>query len=109
MIMATMNNNHIALTMDSCFVSTLESAQTSSYDTYSGSGSSHSDAEYDVEDSTFVNHSVPFPWKLHEMLEIAEQENFTNIVSWLPDRQSFKVYQTDIFVQDIMPKYVSDY
>jgi hypothetical protein len=32
-----------------------------------------------------------FPWKLHEMLELAEKEDFENIVSWLPSGRSFKV------------------
>jgi hypothetical protein len=62
----------------------------------------HSD---DGDEDKFVNHSVPFPWELHEMLEAAENEVFTNAVSWLPDYQSFKVHQTETFVNDIMPKY----
>jgi len=46
-----------------------------------------------------------FPWKLHEMLELAEKEGFEEIVSWLPDAKSFKVYNPNIFVHKIMPKF----
>ena len=46
-----------------------------------------------------------FPWKLHEMLELAEEEGFGGIVSWLPDGKSFKVYNPNIFVQKIMPNF----
>lgn len=57
------------------------------------------------EDGAFVNHAVPFPWKLHEMLEAAEMEGFANIVSWLPDRCSFRVHKVEVFVRDIMPRF----
>lgn len=46
-----------------------------------------------------------FPWKLHEMLELAEQEGYEKIVSWLPDGRSFKVYTPNEFVQKIMPNF----
>lgn len=57
------------------------------------------------DDDKSINHSVPFPWKLHEMLEAAEKEDFMSIVSWLPDSTSFKVYRIDVFVRDILPIY----
>mmetsp|Transcript_5917 Transcript_5917/g.6370 ORF Transcript_5917/g.6370 Transcript_5917/m.6370 type:complete len:127 (+) Transcript_5917:137-517(+) len=46
-----------------------------------------------------------FPWKLHEMLELADQEGYDNIVSWLPDGRSFKVHAPNDFVQKIMPNF----
>jgi len=46
-----------------------------------------------------------FPWKLHEMLELADQEGYDNIVSWLPDGRSFKVYAPNDFVHKIMPNF----
>lgn len=64
------------------------------------SGASSSSMEYHG-----VHQAVPFPWKLHEMLEEADSNNFTNIVSWLPDHSSFRVHQPEIFVNQIMPKY----
>jgi len=51
------------------------------------------------------NNALPFPWKLHEMLDESEKMGLTNIVSWLPDRKSFRVHNPDTFVQDIMPKW----
>lgn len=110
MIMAHMHNQPMALAIDSCFISTAGTAPLShSCDNYSSTGSSPSDVDDDGDDGNLVNQSVPFPWKLHEMLEIAEKENFANVVSWLPDHKSFKVYQTETFVRDIMPKYVSNH
>jgi len=46
-----------------------------------------------------------FPWKLHEMLELAGQEGYDNIVSWLPDGRSFKVYTPNDFVKKVMPNF----
>ena len=46
-----------------------------------------------------------FPWKLHEMLELAEPVGFEEIVSWLPDGKSFKVYNSANFVRKIMPNF----
>jgi hypothetical protein len=48
--------------------------------------------------------NVQFPWKLHEMLDDADVEGFSDIVSWLPD-STFKVHQTGVFVEGIMPRY----
>jgi hypothetical protein len=46
-----------------------------------------------------------FPWKLHQMLEDAEIEGTTSIVSWLSDNKSFKVHKQEEFVGQIMPRY----
>jgi hypothetical protein len=46
-----------------------------------------------------------FPWKLHKMLELAEDEEFEGIVSWLPGGKSFKVHDAKSFVQNIMPNF----
>jgi hypothetical protein len=46
-----------------------------------------------------------FPWKLHDMLEAAESNNFGHIVSWEPDGVSFKVHKSGEFVTKIMPLY----
>ncbi|OEU08623.1 hypothetical protein FRACYDRAFT_196221, partial [Fragilariopsis cylindrus CCMP1102] len=39
------------------------------------------------------------------MLELADQEGFDNIVSWLPDGRSFKVHDPSEFVEQIMPNF----
>jgi hypothetical protein len=46
-----------------------------------------------------------FPWKLHDLLEETESNNFSHIVSWEPDGVSFKVHKIDEFVTKIMPLY----
>ena len=48
---------------------------------------------------------VLFPWKLHEMLDAAEERKFTSVVSWLPDSKSFKVHDKETFVSLIMPQF----
>jgi hypothetical protein len=49
---------------------------------------------------------IQFPWKLHEMLDNADVEGFSDIVSWLPgSTNSFKVHQRGVFVEGIMPRY----
>jgi hypothetical protein len=49
--------------------------------------------------------SVPFPWRLHEMLDAAETEGFESIVSWLPDGRSFRVHDPVVFVDKVMKKF----
>jgi HSF-type DNA-binding len=59
---------------------------------------------------------MPFPWKLHEILEYVEGsgggrgvngelENLQAIVSWLPSGKAFKVHQPAEFEQRILPLY----
>mmetsp|Transcript_18085 Transcript_18085/g.43770 ORF Transcript_18085/g.43770 Transcript_18085/m.43770 type:complete len:368 (-) Transcript_18085:131-1234(-) len=49
--------------------------------------------------------SVPFPWRLHEMLDAAEVEGFESIVSWLPNGRSFRVHDPVVFVDKVMKKF----
>jgi hypothetical protein len=45
-------------------------------------------------------------WKLHEMLDNADVEGYSDIVSWPPDStNSFKMYQPAVFVEGMMPRY----
>ena len=48
---------------------------------------------------------VLFPWKLHDMLDAADEKGFTSVVSWLPDGRSFKVHDKETFVSLIMRRY----
>jgi hypothetical protein len=50
---------------------------------------------------------IPFPWKLHEMLDDAEKdEGFQSIISWLPDHENaFRVHNAAAFVDLVIPKY----
>lgn len=49
--------------------------------------------------------TLPFPWKLHEMLTGADAEGYADIVSWLPDSNAFRVHQPKAFVEKVMPRY----
>lgn len=60
-----------------------------------------------LEDAAFsgASHAIPFPWKLHEMLEAADVQGFDSVVSWLPDNNSFKVHNQQAFVSQVMPRF----
>jgi hypothetical protein len=47
---------------------------------------------------------LPFPVKLYEMLEDAEEQGFSHIISWKSDN-SFMVYDSDAFVKQVAPGY----
>ncbi len=46
-----------------------------------------------------------FPTKLHNLLENAEKRGYANIISWQEGGTSFKVWNAEVFVSTIMPKY----
>jgi hypothetical protein len=46
-----------------------------------------------------------FPWKLHNVLEDAERNGFTNIVSWTMGGRAFKVHNQRDFENTIMKRY----
>ena len=48
---------------------------------------------------------LQFPWKLHEMLHLAEKNGKTDIISWLPGGNGFKVHDKEKFCAEIMPGY----
>ena len=48
---------------------------------------------------------LPFPLKLYEMLEDAEEQGFNDIVSWNSDGNGFMVHDTTSFVMKIIPSY----
>ena len=48
-----------------------------------------------------------FPHKMYDLLEDVEQKNLDDIVSWLPDGESFKIHSQVGFEQTIMPMYFS--
>lgn len=48
---------------------------------------------------------VPFPWRLHQMLEDIEKSGGDSIVSWLPDGHHFQVHNPQLFMQRIIPKF----
>lgn len=50
--------------------------------------------------------ALPFPFKLHVMLDNAEAEGYSTIVSW-EGEDCFLVHSKDSFVKDIIPRYFS--
>jgi hypothetical protein len=53
----------------------------------------------------FRNTDLPFPWKLHMMLEHAQQHGLDAIVSWMPSGKAFKVHNRDIFSKRVLPQF----
>ena len=49
--------------------------------------------------------TLPFVWKLHEMLEDMEQTSREEIVSWVDGGRAFKVHKMTEFVNTIIPMY----
>ena len=45
-----------------------------------------------------------FPWKLYDMLHIAEKRNEEHIISWIKGGKAFKVHSRDLFVEMYMKK-----
>ena len=54
-----------------------------------------------------LNTREQFPYKLHRMLEEAEQKGHADIISWTPDGTAFKVHNKHKFSAELMPKYFS--
>lgn len=49
--------------------------------------------------------AIPFPLKLHDMLEKAMNEGYGDIVSWQPHGRSFVVHKPQEFQDIVLPKY----
>jgi hypothetical protein len=59
-----------------------------------------------VQDAVTNHTVVPFPIKMHEMLDAADVKGFASIVSWLPDEDNaFKVHDAEKFVNQIMHRF----
>lgn len=48
---------------------------------------------------------VPFPFKLHEMLEGVQREGLSHIVSWQPHGRAFLVHKPRAFVDTVLKQY----
>jgi hypothetical protein len=62
----------------------------------------------DEEDSSIAKGgvAVPFPWKVHKMLDAAREEGLEHVVSWQPHDRSFTVHKPKVFVELLMTRYV---
>lgn len=49
--------------------------------------------------------ACPFPWRLHEMLKVCQQEGLEYIVSWAPHGKAFTVHRPQEFAELIMPRF----
>ena len=48
---------------------------------------------------------LPFPFRLHRMLDDVERAGKQDVVSWMPCGRSFKVHKISRFVNEIVPVY----
>ena len=48
---------------------------------------------------------LPFPWKLHQLLDDVENDGNEHIISWLPDGKGFKVHRPTDFTKLILHSY----
>jgi len=48
--------------------------------------------------------TVPFPVKLHRLIEYAEAEGLTDIVGWQPHGRCFVIRDQKAFASDLMPR-----
>jgi hypothetical protein len=55
----------------------------------------------------FRKDEVPFPLKLHKILEDAETMAFDDIIAWMPDGLSFRVFDKVRLEEVVMPQYFS--
>ena len=59
--------------------------------------------------TTSPNVAIPdkpnqFPWKLYDMLDMAERRNEEHVISWIKDGRAFKVHNRDLFIEQYMKK-----
>jgi len=49
--------------------------------------------------------TVPFPLKLHEMLDEIEKDGLASVISWQPHGRAFVVHKPLLFVEKVLPEY----
>jgi len=69
------------------------------------SSNSVSASEQDEYDKSIAKGgvTVPFPWKLHNMLDAMDRDGDHSIVQWQPHGRAFVVHDPKQFVSIIMP------
>lgn len=60
---------------------------------------------FHLDMSLHTNQNIPFPRKLHEMLDTCEKEGLGHIISWLPDNASFRVHNPSFFMQNVIKNF----
>jgi len=51
--------------------------------------------------------AVPFPWRLHDVLEYSHEHGLQNILAWSADGKEFSIRNSGAFVKRIMPRFFS--
>lgn len=52
-----------------------------------------------------IPNEVPFPLRVHIMLQQTESFDQTHIVSWMPSGRAFRVHDKDAFSKEVLPDY----
>ena len=65
----------------------------------------HNEPSSPVGGTSVPYNKLLFPFKLRQLLDDAEEENLTHIVSWLGHGQAFKVHKPKEFAEGIMRKH----
>ena len=59
-----------------------------------------------VEEPTHCGTSgAAFPVVLHQLLEAADEQGYSDIISWQPHGRAFHVHDPKRFVAEVMPRY----
>ncbi len=69
------------------------------------SNSTTPSSSFHLDMSLHSNQNIPFPWKLHEMLDACEKAGWGHIVSWLPDNASFRVHNPTFFMENVIKNF----
>lgn len=48
--------------------------------------------------------TVPFPIKLHQVLEQVEADGFADCIAWQPHGRCFVIHKPNAFVEQVMPR-----
>ena len=48
---------------------------------------------------------MPFPLKLHELLNTIESDGFADVISWQPPGRALVIHETKEFDETVMPQY----
>jgi len=75
------------------------------YHDYSNEIDDHMDMIDDPRRKNKGGVAIPFPFKLHQLLEDTEKNGHESIISWQPHGRSFVVHKPKEFVAEILPTY----
>ncbi len=68
---------------------------------------SRSDLDSSALVATLHDKKLPFPWKLHQVLDESRDSAFSDILAWMPDGKSFKIFDKQRLEKEVMPQHFS--